>query len=299
VLQLLELEIQVADAAVVAEADARLVAAAAAPPAAAPATTTPARLSAVAPPVASQQEVEVARVRQLLADMQRQPMQDKEHARLAQVAAALAAQQAATSAAAMALAVQADLQAQLDAAMAAASPPTEMIQTEIDFSSPNTVSQEIYERTFDDVTPDTLPAPKMPNGNELQAASRAHALLETWVFAGGNYIFDFTTFDECAELGGSALGLFTTFLSEAIVSKWYENKPCGTDLVPKQMAQLLYMNLSRIRDVLATQQGVKEKVKADFFRLGKGKHKRRRTLVANAAVIDASDSDTAGAGSGA
>ena len=175
--------------------------------------------------------------------------------------------------------MQAQLQAtQLEATLAQAAAqatPEPMVQSVVDLTAPITISQEVYERENADITPVMLPTPPMPKGNELAAASRAHSLLETWVLAGSHYVFDYGTFDKCTKLEGNAVGLFSNFLWATVMGKWHDSKPTHADLVPKRLAQLLYMNLSRIRDLLSTEAAIKAEVD-QAFEVIVANNKRRR-----------------------
>ena len=200
-----------------------------------------------------------------------------------------------------------DMQAQLasaqqEAALAQAATqaaPEPMAQSVVDLTAPITVSQEIYERENPEITPAMLPTPTMPKGNELAAASRAHSLLETWVLAGSNYIFDYATFDQCTKMEGGAVGLFSSFLGDAVMGKWHETKPTPTDLVPKRLAQLLYMNLSRIRDLLNAEATIKAEVDLAFEVIVNNSKKRRAQWNTPAASVAAEPATTTVASSAA
>ena len=141
-----------------------------------------------------------------------------------------------------------------------------------------------------DITPESLPVPEVPTEqSDLELASRAHSLLETWVLAGCNFVFSFETFDLTANLGGEAVGMFTRYLSSAVMARWYGDLiMIPEDLVPKRVAILLYMSLCSIRDRLSNHQVGKAEVQAAFSVLVDAEtNKRRKTLAASNRTRDA------------
>ena len=97
----------------------------------------------------------------------------------------------------------------------------------------------------------------MPSGETLTAASCVHACLTAWVNGHQRARFSFHDLNHHASLLGLPDDFIVSLIGAEAFTKWFPEPPEGKEVVPRQMAHLLWVTLERIKGHMETNQAVR------------------------------------------
>ena len=126
-------------------------------------------------------------------------------------------------------------------------------ELELQVQRASTVSITEYEKRFDDVTPDLLPALDLPGPADAVAYGALLTTLQNWSWAGATSAFQWQALKTTAGSVEKAMEIVRTATGSQW-SRFYPDMPGELDVVPRQLAQFALHSLTKLQIVFADAQ---------------------------------------------
>ena len=114
-------------------------------------------------------------------------------------------------------------------------------------SQQHTRVMQQFERRFEEIQPDMLPATRVPEKEHIAAIGATHAVLLNWQIAGASSPFAWDALDTLVGPGLEGTSVAHELVGDALWQKWYvDASPQSTEVVPQQLALLVLKCLGDI-----------------------------------------------------